>query len=575
MRPFALGAVLVLAKVLAVAGHSVPASPWTLPAFVWHDVAVALAFWLVERLTGRSRWMWVPYAAIAVMAAIDVPVTRALSSPLTVPMLRAAGGPLVDSILHYVTTWNLVRMAAVLVTAAFLPFLIARMPRPVRAAIAAVSIVMATFGPVAVRRIDTFGLHRNTVTAILSTAWPRIVARQAMGDWRASPFEELVSEDLTNLRGAARGFNVILVALESTGARYLAPYGAKDDPMPALSQLAAKSILFEHAYAVYPESIKGLFASLCSHDPAFDEPAEAHADVPCAWLPRSLGAAEYRTALFHSGRFAYLGMQAMVDRAGYDVREDAGAIGGRVESSFGVDEPATVNRILSWIDGVESGRRFFVTYLPIAGHHPYATASPGPFDERSELGAYKNALREADAALAALVSGLRARGLDRNTLLVLYGDHGEAFGQHEGNFGHSLFLYEENVRIPLMIAGPPGALPDRRVQRVASVLDIAPTIVDLLGLPAEPLHQGVSLLEPRGRMALFYTDYSLGLLGLRDGCWKSVFELGSRRSQIFDVCQDPDERVDLAAQKSERAASYSDRLERWSAARRAEVVRVR
>ncbi len=87
--------------------------------------------------------------------------------------------------------------------------------------------------------------------------------------------------------------------------------------------------------------------------------------------------------------------------------------------------------------------------------------------------------------------------------------------------------------------------------------------------------QGVSLLEPRGRMALFYTDYSLGLLGLRDGCWKDVFELGSRRSQVFDICADPDERVNLAAQQSGRASSYSDHLERWSAARRAEVTRRR
>ena len=43
---------------------------------------------------------------------------------------------------------------------------------------------------------------------------------------------------------------------------------------------------------------------------------------------------------------------------------------------------------------------------------------------------------------------------DRNTLFVLFGDHGEAFGQHEGNFGHTLFIYDENVRVPYVIAAP-------------------------------------------------------------------------------------------------------------------------
>lgn len=563
----------MLAKALAVADHAVPASVWSIPAFVWHDVAVALAFWLTDRFTRRSRWMWVPYAGLVVFAAINVPVTRALSSPLTVPMLRAAGGPLLDSVLHYATAGNLIRMAVVLAAGAGLPFLLSRLPAGVRTTVAIASIAAMLAGPMAVARIDTMGLHRNSVTAVITTLRPRVAARHAAGDWRASPFVQPVGDDLRSLRGVAAGQNIIVVALESTGARYLAPYGAADDPMPGLSRLAARSVVFEHAYAVYPESIKGLFATLCSHDPAFDAPAEAHADVPCGWLAKALGGVGYRSALFHSGRFVYLGMQSLVDHAGFDVREDAGAIGGNVESSFGVDEPSAVRRILAWIDALEPGRRFFVTYLPIAGHHPYATAAPGPFKESTELGAYKNALNDADAALSLLFDGLTARGLDRNTLIVLYGDHAEAFGQHPGNFGHSLFLYEENVRVPLIVAGPPGTIPARRITRTASVIDIAPTILDLVGLQPDPRHHGVSLLEPRARMALFFTDYSLGLLGLRDGCAKFVFEIDSRRSQLFDLCRDPDERRNLAGDQPDRVAAYAERLERWSSARRAEIVK--
>ena len=109
---------------------------------------------------------------------------------------------------------------------------------------------------------------------------------------------------------------------------------------------------------------------------------------------------------------------------------------------------------------------FFVTYLPIAGHHPYATTTRGPFTDPGELGAYKNALLEADRSVAALLDGLRERGLDRRTLVVVFGDHGEAFGQHPGNFGHTQFIYEENVRVPLIVAGLTDDASARRVRRI-------------------------------------------------------------------------------------------------------------
>jgi arylsulfatase A-like enzyme len=332
-------------------------------------------------------------------------------------------------------------------------------------------------------------------------------------------------------------------------------------------------VVFESAYAVYPESIKGFFATMCSRDPAVDVAPEVLAAAPCASLARALKELGYRTALFHSGRFAYLGMQSIVDATGFDLAEDAGAIGGHVESSFGVDEPATVARMLSWIDRLEPGEPFFVTYLPIAGHHPYATTRPGPFAEAGERGAYKNAIHEADEAIAALLGGLRARGHGDDTLVVLYGDHGEAFGQHRGNFGHTLFAYDENVRVPIVIhmsPDPSGRLEGLRVMRAASLLDLTPTILDLLGLPADARHEGVSLLDPRPRLALFFTDYALGWLGLRDECWKYLYEIDSKRSHLFDVCQDPGETLNRSAAESARVAIYRDRLVRWSAARRSE-----
>jgi hypothetical protein len=66
-------------------------------------------------------------------------------------------------------------------------------------------------------------------------------------------------------------------------------------------------------------------------------------------------------------------------------------------------------------------------------------------------------------------------------------------------------------------------------------------------------------------MALFFTDYSLGWLGLVDGCWKYILETGSRRSSLFDICKDPAESRNIAGMHEERIRRYRDRVESWIA----------
>src|SRR5439155_390550 len=174
--------------------------------------------------------------------------------------------------------------------------------------------------------------------------------------------------------------------LESTGAQYLGPYGAGEDPMPHLSALAGQSLLFENAYTAYPETIRSFFAVHCAPLPALDNRPEDYERVPAPGIAKILADAGYRTGLFHSGRFMYLGMDSVIRDRGYQTLEDAGDIGGQRESSFGIDEPSTVRHILSWIDALPAGGRFFVSYLPLAGHHPYSTSAGGPFPGGSEIG---------------------------------------------------------------------------------------------------------------------------------------------------------------------------------------------
>ena len=529
----ALLPILLLAKLLMISAHPAPLTASSLLAYTWQDACVALAFAAFEFVL-PSRISRPSYWALVLYAAINIPVARVLSTPLTRPMLRAARGPLADSILLYVTAANIAIVLSVLAAAALLPRLLRRVPRIWILAL----LPLVLLGPAASRRADTRGMDRNAITALIGSRVPPAPAGPEAHDWRSSPFpSRYETAGLARYAGAARGFNVVLVSLESTAAQYLALYSApgsgQPDAMPNLSALARHSLVFENAYAVYPESIKGLFSVLCSTFPAFDSRPEAYENIGPPSLAAVLAGAGYRTAMFHSGRFGYLGMESIIRNRGYQLLEDAGNISGNHNSSFGVDEPATVARILSWLDTLPRGQNFFLTYLPIAGHHPYATPDPGPFAVTAEVDQYRNALHFGDASLGTLVEGLRARGLEQNTIWIVYGDHGEAFGQHNGNYGHTFLLYDENVHVPFLIAAPGLMRGQQRVRKVVSLVDTAPTVLALLGIPPPANYQGATTLDTAPRMALFFADYSLGLLGLRDGPWKFVYELNSKRAKTL------------------------------------------
>lgn len=577
MRSASLLLVFVLAKLVTVWGHAAPVTGWSLVAYVWQDAMVALAFGAfdiaLQSIGAGTRIVGAVYWAIAVYTVINIPVGRAVSTPLTRPMLRAARGPLADSILVYLTTTNILLVGSVLTVAAGLPWLMRRIPRQFARLAVACAVAFVLLGPMASSKVDTHGMDRNVVTALIGFGLPHVTAGAGATEWRESRFDVDASEDLSRFAGAAQGLNLVMVSLESTAAQYLSLYGGQYEVMPNLSALARRALVFENAYAVYPESIKGLFSVLCSTFPAFDSPPEEYANLGCRSVASVLGETGYRTAMFHSGRFGYLGMESIIRHRGYQTLEDAGDIAGNHNSSFGVDEPATVARMLAWIDALPRGQHFFLTYLPIAGHHPYATPERGPFPGTAEIDQYRNALHYGDVSLGALIEGLRARGLEENTVWVIYGDHGEAFHQHDGNYGHTFFLYDENIHVPFLIVAPGLMRGQERVRKVVSLVDTAPTILDLMGIPPPKNYQGRTMLDGAPRMALFFADYSLGLLGLRDGHWKFVYEIGSGRARLFDLERDPREMSDVSSREAARASWYHQVVVGWSSAQKTYIAR--
>ncbi len=598
-RAGALAVVFASAKaclllIRVIDGHGGPLrSGWTPFAFLYQDVWALCAFAALDlglaqafrRSASATSWsgrlLWALYLFIAGYVAFNVPVARVFGTPLTYSILGAAGGALKDSIVVYLTTANILAIVVVLGLALVAPSVLGRLRRPRvvwwSLAFAGLCLVL---GPIGARRIECLGLHRNALVTLVRTTWAqkgpfRRALDASVADVPIAPSGTAL--DLSHLSGAARGKHVMWVILESTGARYLKPYGAAADPMPNLTRLVEHGLRFESAYAVYPESIKGLYSMICSFAPAPHTDASKYAPdkLPCSSVAQTFRAAGYRTGFFHSGRFVYLGMEHIVKDRGFDRLDDAGAIGGKFVSSFGVDDASTARQTLAFIDARKPGEKFFAVYSNISGHHPYETPGEGarPFGEGTDLQRYQSDLYRGDLALGLLVEGLASRGLLQDTLWIIHGDHGEAFFQHEGNFAHTLFVYEENVHIPLFVVLP-GAL-DRAVAapQIASLLDLAPTMVDLAGLSRPSTWQGQSLLAPTARVARFYTDHAVWQAGLRDGSWKFIHEVDSGRTRLFDLRADPGEMHDLSSAQPDRVDLYRRHLASWQAHERALVDR--
>ena len=572
-----LAAVLLVARVAVLWARPVEWTPLLFLACVGQDALVAAVFLLLEASVRRRRWgrraMVVAFWAITPYVAVNAVVARVLPTPLTWPMIRAAGGPMADSIQRYVTPSSVVVICLIIGSGVAARTTFRRVSiRPIR--MLGLALVLAGLGgTVAATRVETWGLHRNALVALATSTFPAVDAHEtkaAAGDaWRRPPFETPPAAALSFLRGAADGRSVVIIGLESTAAQYLQSYGARENVMPRLEELTRSAVVFDWAYAVSPDSIRSLFSVLCSRYPAFDTPVEAYGRAPCGALSGALQARGYRTALFHSGRFGYLGMNEVIRDRGFDTLEDAGHIGGNHESSFGVDEPATVARILSWIDAVAADGRFVAHYMPIAGHHPYAINGPGAFGSKTDLDRYRSALQDGDVSIGVLIDGLKSRGLFEKTMFVVYGDHGQAFNQHPGNVGHTFYLYEENVRIPFFVALPGLIAETVRSNLTTSLVDVAPTVFDLLGLPADSRHQGITALNGQARTSPFFTDYGARLVGLRDGPWKFIHDLDAGRSQLFRLDLDPAERQNQEHLEPERVAAYRQTLTDWSSAQKA------
>ncbi len=383
--------------------------------------------------------------------------------------------------------------------------------------------------------------------------------------------------------------SIVLVSIDSLRADALGSYGSARDTSPFLDELAARGVRFAKAFSTTSWTLPAhaaLFTGLWDSTHGLVDNGERLADahLTLAELLRERG---YATAGFYGGPYLHptFGLaqgfeywtSCMASTETDDARARRAAGSARSVAHADVTGPRTRAAVARWAE--EARRPFFLfvhlwdvhyDYLPPPEYpRRFDPGYEGPVDGRDVMGplvradmpardrAHLRALYDAevrftDDVLRGICGDLEARGLLANAVLIVTADHGEEFFEHRGK-GHQRTLYDEVVRVPLIVAGP-GVVAGRVVEEQVRLIDVMPTIAGLAGSP------------PREPLAVQGRDLGPFLRGEDGGSADALLELlvdarclrGLRRAQgtkiLYDGATGAGELYDLASDPGELRA---------------------
>jgi len=359
--------------------------------------------------------------------------------------------------------------------------------------------------------------------------------------------------------------SVVVVTVDTLRADRVGCYGAAGATTPTLDRLAREGVRFERVTSPAPLTVP------------------AHASLFTGRVPRRHGARDNARFVLPSG------VPTLAERLAADGWSTAAAVG-----SFVLDRGAGLARgFADYDDDVRVGAPeefaweersatavtdaavarlaelrppFFLWVHYYDPHAPYVP--PEPHRGRHAGRPYDGEVAYVDAELDRLLAAVRRVAPD--AWIAVVGDHGESLGEH-GEATHGLFLYEATQRVPWILAGA-GAPRGRVVRTRVGLVDVAPTLLDLLGRPALADTDGRSLAkavlggsEPDGsayEMETLYPWLSYGWAPLHALVADERKYVEAPRPELYDLREDPGERRDLARERPDRVAPLARDLAR-------------
>jgi arylsulfatase A-like enzyme/Tfp pilus assembly protein PilF len=288
--------------------------------------------------------------------------------------------------------------------------------------------------------------------------------------------------------------NVLVITLDTTRADRIGAYGCRTAQTPSIDRLAREGALFGNCHACVPLTLPShcsLFTGLypIAHNVRNNGKYFLNPDE---WtLAEALRANGYRT---HAVIAAFVLLSKFGLNQGFDFYDDTlnpYELAHNFKSEIRADQ--VYSKFSHWFSR-NHDKKFFAWVHFYDPHDPYAP--PAEFAKRFQndpLGRYDGEIAYMDVYVGRIISDLQASGVLDDTLLVVVGDHGEAFGEHQEH-GHPIFCYRENLQVPLILRYPRRIAGGKTVAAPVDLTDIMPTVLETLGLEVPATIQGRSLL---------------------------------------------------------------------------------
>ena len=350
--------------------------------------------------------------------------------------------------------------------------------------------------------------------------------------------------------------SVLLITIDTLRADHVGAYGYANAHTPTLDAIAHDGTRFANAFATAPITLTS-HASLMSgrYPPGHGARHNGIAVNPTVpTLATTLKTAGFTTAAFVSA--FPLDKRFGLNR-GFDVYDDELPRGsdGRPQNERAGSE--TVSRAAAWLQ-THRDQKFFLWVHLFDPHAPYGDpAAPG----KTVIQRYDEEITTADREVGRLLDTLGAASA--STLIVAAADHGEAFGEH-GELGHSLFVYDTTLHVPLVMKGP-GVKAGQTIADVVSLVDVAPTILSKLALPAmdsdgQVLGSAARPIYAETFAPLFDFGWA-GLRAVRSGNWKYI---AAPKPELYDLAADASESTNHVTDDPQRAAQLDAQVAKWS-----------
>lgn len=361
--------------------------------------------------------------------------------------------------------------------------------------------------------------------------------------------------------------NVLLVTLDTTRADRLGCYGYKKAKTPNLDYLASNGVRFLNAYCQVPLTCPSHCSILTGTYPLYHQVRNNgtyYLSPDLQTLAEALKERGLKTAAFVSSftvdsRFG-------LDQ-GFDVYDDEFVPG---QTFKALNSERSADKVFTsfsrWLD--ENKATHFFSWVHFFDPHlPYDP--PSPYREQFLDNPYDGEIAFMDFYIGKIVDKLKEHNLLKKTLIILAGDHGEAFGEKQEK-GHGVFIYESTMRVPLIFYAdnnlPNGKVINARVR----LIDLMPSILDIMDVPLAKNIQGTSLLpyiEGRKKKDLssyiesYFPRENYGwseLVGLIDGEWKYI---KAPKEELYNLIQDPQEEKNLIREERKIALEKKYKLE--------------